>query len=84
MFNARDCALANYMLEMLRRDMTRYGPGEAMPWGWTSVLLWMSEEAASYAMTLRTPDATRRDLLDLARQARMRVREARRSLREVA
>lgn len=84
MFSARDCAFANFLSDLARRDLRRFAPGEPVSWGWTSVLLWMSEELAAQAGTLQTPDATRRDMLDLASAMRERVREARRSLRQAA
>lgn len=84
MFNARDCAFANFLMELALRDLQRFGPGQPISWGWTSVLLWMSEELASQASCLQTPDATRQDMLALSRSMRDRVREARRSLRSAA
>ncbi len=84
MFIARDCAFANYLMELARRDLRRFAPGEPVSWGWTSVLLWMSEELTEHAGVLQTPDATRRDMLEMAGAMRDRVRAARRSLRQAA
>lgn len=84
MFNARDCAYANYLTDLARRDLQRFSADQPISWGWTTVLLWMSEELASQTATLQTPEATRHDMLDLSRAMRDRVREARRSLRNAA
>lgn len=70
-----DLRVAESLMEIVRADCAR----AAASTRWSDVLAWMSHELDAAADHLDLPDDTRRQMRDLAREAREVTRSARRA-----
>ncbi len=74
-----DDQYAAYFADLLRKDLAGNSPGiPPNSWEWTCVLLWMADEARAIVDHLTLSPNTRRQMLDLADQAREEARRTRR------
>ncbi|MGD9691476.1 MAG: hypothetical protein AB7G17_01390 [Phycisphaerales bacterium] len=79
-----DDQYAAYFAELLKKDLSGRSPSiPPKSWEWTCVLLWMAEEARALVDHLTLSPGTRRQVLDLAEQAREEVRKTRRACPEL-
>lgn len=77
MCSVRDCRVAQTLIDMIRKDLARQPACPSA--GWTRLVIEMAWEAQSSLPGLDLPDIVRRDLMQLAKIARARARDARRA-----